>query len=190
MEVEVKRSVPLALAIATLIALTVLGGCGEGGDVTGASKLVKSGNATYKAQSEEFADLADLVEKFFAGYAAGTVDDDVATQQMAGFRARMKALLNQVADAEAYYHKVLAMDDLKTYKEYAQLRLDMLSQGVVAGGIINQTFPLIEKEIQTGKPPDAAAIEGAKRALIGTEMELSFKEVQANELAKDAGLKL
>jgi hypothetical protein len=188
MEVVVKR--PFVVALAALCVITVIAGCSESADATAASQQIKKGNATYKAQSEEFADLADLVEKFFARYAAGTVDDDAAVREMAGYRARMQALLNQVADAQGSYQKARAMKAPGVYKEYAQLRLDMLSQMVVAGGIINKTFPLIEKEIQTGKPPDKATIEGAKRALIGAEMELSFVEVQATELAKDDGLKV
>ena len=186
-----KRSVAVTVVIAAVCALAVLAGCGSSGNATGARLLVLSGNSGYKAQSEEFADLATEMEKFFAGYVEGVRTGSVVAQdKLDDFQARAQTLLEQVKQSEEPYKKVLAMKGVAQYKEYSQFRLDMLKQIQKTADVIATTFPVIQKAVQRGRIPDVNVLEGAKRELIGIEMELSFTEAQAQELALDRGLKV
>lgn len=184
-----KRLVPVALALVVLCVLAVFAGCKEGGDTREARSLVKSGDANYTAFGEEFPELADLSEKLFARFSQGVETGPAeAKGAIQDYQDRFNKLLERVERAKAPYRKVLAMEGVKAYKEYARLRLKMLSKIEEAGGVLAKTFPMIEKVIRTGGNPDASALEGSKRELIGIEMELSFIDVEAEQLAKDSGL--
>jgi len=187
----IKRLLQLALACVLLLALPVLSGCQDSGDVQGASRLIESANARYQAFSTEFADLADYVEKFFASYShAVKPTAEQAEASMQDFRAKLDALMVKVNETRHLYNKVVAIKDVEHYRAYADLRLDMLDQLAKTTDVIARTFPLVEKAITDGKLPDVNALKGAKRELIGIEMEVSFKEAQADELASDTHLKV
>lgn len=185
------QEVGAAGCVVVLLALPLLSGCQDSGDVQGASKSIESANAQYKAFFNDFADLVDYVEKFFASYAHSVKPTtDQAEASMQDFRDRLQALLAKVRKAREPYQKVLAMHDVQHYKDYAELRLDMLDQVARTGDVVARAFPLIEKAIQQGKVPDVNGLEGAKRELIGIEMELSFIEAQADQLVSDTHMKV
>lgn len=184
-----KRSVPVALVLVMLCVFPVFAGCGEEGDVDGARRLVKSGDAKYKTFSAEFLELADLLEKFFATYAQGVnTAPEEADESMRAFGERLQKLLEQVKQAKEPYRKVLEMGGVKQYKEYAKLKLKMLDKIDRSGDVVSKTFQIIEKDVRTGKTPDANVLEASKRELIGIEMEISFFEAEADQLAKDKKL--
>ncbi len=185
------RTVALALVFAMLCVIPTFAGCGEGGDVNGATKLIESGNAQWKAFSDQFAELADQVEKFFTAYSNGSDNKPVEVEaRMREFEAELQSVMDKVAKAKEPYSKVMAMTGVKHYKEYARLRLDMLKQIEKAAPVVDKAFPLIDKAVQSGKTADVNFMESSKRALIGVEMEQSFVEAQANQLAQDNRLKL
>jgi hypothetical protein len=187
----IKRSVALAVACALMLGLLILSGCQDTGDVQGASKLIENGNAQYKAFFADFADLADRMEKFFASYShAVKPTTDQARASMQDFREKLQVLLAKVEKAREPYKKVMAMQDVQHYQAYVDLRLDMLDQFDKTADIIKRAFPFIEQAINQGKLPDANGLEGAKRELIGIEMEASFIEAQADELVSDTHLKV
>lgn len=184
-----KKKAPVALTLAALCALAAVAGCGQSGDVDQAVNLVKSGNEDYKAFEEEFMEVTDLSEKLFSRYSHGVETDPAeAARLVQDYQDRFNRLLEQVKQAREPYQKVLAMDGVETYKEYADLRLKMLDKIDAAGAVVSRTLPMITKTIQTQAAPDAAALEGSKRELIGVEMELSFTEAEAEQLAKETGL--
>lgn len=176
----------IALALAALCAVAVLSGCADSGDSAKAKKLLKSGDKQYEAFSAGFLELADQLEKFFVGHAEGTITDpDEISQRLQAYDDTLKQLLEQVKLAKEPYRKVLAMKGVQHYKDYANKRLQMLGQIDKTRDVVDRTFPLITKGVRSGKPADANALQGAKRELIGIEMELSFMEVEADEIDED-----
>lgn len=185
------RSVLLAVALIPLLALPLLSGCQDSGDLNRATNLIENANARYKAFFEEYADLADQIEKFFAGYSHVVKPTAAeARASMPDFRNRLQALQAKVKRAREPYQKVLAMKGLGQYKEYVKLRLQMLDQIDKTADVAARAFLLVAAAINKGKVPDATGLEGAKRELIGIEMELSFIEAQADQLASDSGLEV
>ncbi|MHB8895691.1 MAG: hypothetical protein ACYC99_11025 [Candidatus Geothermincolia bacterium] len=184
-----KRIAPVALVIVVLIALTAFAGCGEGGDATEARKLIESGNAQIKEIEPEFLEIVDLSEKLFSGYSHRVeTDSAVAEDVMKGFLDRFNRLLEQVRRIKVPFSRVISMDGVETYKDYASLKLKSLGKIEAAGAVLAKTFPIIVNSIETGESPDANALEGAKRELIGLEMEISFFDVEADQLAEEKGL--
>lgn len=184
-----KRSVPIALALVALFAFAALAGCADSGDSDQARSLVKKGDAAYKAFEDEFLELADMSEKLFARYSHGVESDpDETAAALQDYQDRFNKLLEQVKQAKVSYSKVLGMEGVKVYKDYAERKLKLLGKVEAAGTVLEKTFPIIAKAVQTGKSPDATALESAKRELIGLEMELSFIEIESQQLAEDSGL--
>jgi hypothetical protein len=189
MEVALKRSVPLAIALVLLCALHMVAGCTDSGDVDKARTLVKSGNTQYKAYSEEYLTLVDTIEKFFAGYSEGVKHPAAEVQaDLQGFQAQLHDVLNKVEKGRAPYKAVLGLEGVEHYKEYVRQRLDMLAQLDKAKGVIQRTLSTVDASASSRRTPDLAALEAAKRELISLEMELSFIEVEADEYAKVNGL--
>jgi hypothetical protein len=190
-QLVVKRTLPLVAGCALLLALLILSGCQDSGDVQGASKLIENANAQYKAFFTDFADLADRMEKFFASYShAVKPTADQAKASMQDFREKLQVLMAKVEKAREPYKKVMAMQDVQHYQAYVDMRLDMLDQIEKTADVVKRAFPLIEQAIKQGKLPDVNGLEGAKRELIGIEMEASFIEAQADELVSDTHLKV
>ncbi len=179
-----RRSIALGLAL--LCAAAFFAGCGDYGDTGAAAKLLRKGNRQYDALSAGFLDLADQLEKFFVGHAWGAITDPGEIERrMNSYSDTLDRLLNQAGEAEKTYRKVLALAMVPRHKDYARKRLQMLGQINKTRDVVVRTFPIITGGLEAGRPADSNALEGAKREIIGIEMELSFMEAEAKEIARD-----
>lgn len=179
----------VAILIPLAFCLVVASGCSDSGDVDAAKALVKSGDARLEAYAGTFLEVADGFERLFVSCAEGTMTDpDEIRQKMDEYQAKLQGLLSQLGEVEAPFKKVLAMEGVEKYKEYAELRLKMAGQAKKAQDVVARTFPGIEQTLLAGKRPDSNGLQGAKRELIGIEMEHSFMEVEAEQLDEDYGL--
>lgn len=158
----------------------------------GYSDLLKTSRGETVVPVEDWEDrvnMTNLLEKYFAAHLELTkTSREKAEESIRDFQGRVNRLRKQVNQAKEPYRKVMGMEGVKPYSEYARLRLQMLDKIDDAGVIITNTLPLVSLAILTGDHPDNEILENAKRELIAIELELSFIGAEADQFAVDNGL--
>lgn len=179
------------LALVALCLLFSLAGCRDPGDVKKAEALLEQGADACEKLQGGFLDLVDEMEKFFAGYAERVITSRSEIRaRIHEYRERLRLVLEQSEQAKGPFKEVLAMEGVPHYKDFAKLMLKVLAQIDKTQDVFDRTVPLIEQALRAGKGPDANGVQGAKRELIGIEMEMSFIEAEAEQVAEDIDLPL
>gem|GEM_PF-1496763 len=148
MEAKMKRPLVLLLALALVLVTLAVGGCG--GDTGQAQQYMKKGDelsvqlARYGGGKQAAYDTAALLADLGINLAQGNTD---LTSTGKKAKADIDKLIAEGKAAKVEYSKILDLNDVADYKEYARLRIQAINSTTE---VLQQVKGLIDTLMKPG----------------------------------------
>jgi hypothetical protein len=175
------------LMIAGFVFTLIPGGCG--GDKAKAQEYLRNGDEILLDLKSQYLDIASKTDSLINDYSQGK------NTEPAGVKARIEEIEARIGNANsdsgnaaAAYNRILDLRDVPDYRQYAEIRLEMLSRLQRQDSLFEEMLSTIDRCLDGGQAPDMARLQDLASQVTDTGTEISGLDQQAIDLK--AGRKL